>query len=837
MWYDTGTVAVANGSTIVTGTGTNFISGAQIGEAFLAPDDKLYEIQSITSATTLVLADSSLDSTQSGQDYKIIPTQSLVADLSSGVADLISDFADVRDYAGNGKFDDGTQASPAITFTQDQNNGLYRIGSDNWGMSAGGQFVADVSTNGVGLPDSKKLTFGASDDLQIYHDGSDSSIDDAGPGRFAIRGGASVSLQNYAGGLMLKGNAGSDTLMYHNGSAKLATTSTGVDVTGTVTADGLVVDGAVDSAPLVISTAYGTAGEKYSAIRFNNKSFAGGDSEIRNVVNGASSVGSAVEFHTEHTGAGDLRTRLNIANNGDVYLYEDTGTTAKFFWDASAESLNVEGRSTVSNATDGVYIKYDAGVGQIFGVDKAFAGWNDLELRCQSGTQLYLDTSGNVGIGTASPETTLEIAKGDRANGTIFSITNTLSDSSWGSGDVIGGIDFRTDDASASHRVRAGIQAVVSGGTSTYPDEVSLAFSTADGQNAATEAMRIDSSGNVGIGTASPSFNLQVADATESTFRVNQDGTGASALQITAGNGFTSINSTKGGQALTFGTSNTERARIDSSGNLLVGTTAFPTDDNNALGIGLKNNGELRASANNIPAAHFKRASSDGDIVVFRKDSATPIGSIGSYGSTYLTVGNNSSGLSFIDAGSPHSIRPHNVTTNLPTDDFLNLGSTDSRFKDLYLSGGVFLGGTGAANKLDDYEEGTCAPVFADAISGGNVATAAVIDGTYTKVGRLVTVSMYALNLNTTGMTGSNDLIIRGLPFTAQTGAAGVQQGSVVVENMTFNGYLSSSTINGADYLVLLSSATGAQDLRLTVSAIENTGSDVLLTITYQTAA
>ena len=56
-WYDSGSVAVTNGSTTVTGTGTNFITGAQAGEAFYGPDDKLYEIASITSATALVLAD------------------------------------------------------------------------------------------------------------------------------------------------------------------------------------------------------------------------------------------------------------------------------------------------------------------------------------------------------------------------------------------------------------------------------------------------------------------------------------------------------------------------------------------------------------------------------------------------------------------------------------------------------------------------------------------------------------------------------------------------------------------------------------------------------------
>ena len=75
----------------------------------------------------------------------------------------------MRDYAGSGKFNDGTASSPAITFTQDQNNGLYRIGSDNWGLVAGGEKIVDVSTNGIKLDDNKKVTFGTGNDLQIYH--------------------------------------------------------------------------------------------------------------------------------------------------------------------------------------------------------------------------------------------------------------------------------------------------------------------------------------------------------------------------------------------------------------------------------------------------------------------------------------------------------------------------------------------------------------------------------------------------------------------------------------------------------------------------------------------
>lgn len=151
-WYDTGTVSVTNGSTAVVGSGTDFISAkVQVGEAFYGPDGKIYEIAAIVSSTSLTLADNYLGTTQSGQTYKIVPTQSLVADLATNVSTLITDFANVRDLAGEGKFDDGTAAAPGITFNLDQDNGLYRIGANNWAMAVGGSKIVDLTSTGFSV--------------------------------------------------------------------------------------------------------------------------------------------------------------------------------------------------------------------------------------------------------------------------------------------------------------------------------------------------------------------------------------------------------------------------------------------------------------------------------------------------------------------------------------------------------------------------------------------------------------------------------------------------------------------------------------------------------------
>jgi hypothetical protein len=75
------------------------------------------------------------------------------------------------------------------------------------------------------------------------------------------------------------------------------------------------------------------------------------------------------------------------------------------------------------------------------------------------------------------------------------------------------------------------------------------------------------------------------------------------------------------------------------------------------------------------------------------------------------------------------------MSTNGGKDNSLDLGSSGARFKDLYLSGGVYLGGTGSANKLDDYEEGTWTPTF---ITTSGTVSYTVQSGWYRKVGQLV---------------------------------------------------------------------------------------------------
>jgi len=102
----------------------------------------------------------------------------------------------------------------------------------------GGTFEGNVN-----FTDNVKAIFGDGSDLQIYHDGSNSFIKDSGTGNLLIQGSTDIVLEDTAGSNFFRGVSGSYVRLYHNNSTKLETTSTGIDITGTVTADGLTVDG------------------------------------------------------------------------------------------------------------------------------------------------------------------------------------------------------------------------------------------------------------------------------------------------------------------------------------------------------------------------------------------------------------------------------------------------------------------------------------------------------------------------------------------------------------------------------------------------------------------
>ena len=115
-------------------------------------------------------------------------------------------------------------------------------------VTAGGLVVtAGIATLGAGLTmgDNDRAYFGDAGDLQIYHDGTNSYIDDTGAGRLNIRGNTGVSLRNYSNSNQFINCYTDGTVeLFFNNSKKFETTNTGAVVTGIMTATSFVGSGA-----------------------------------------------------------------------------------------------------------------------------------------------------------------------------------------------------------------------------------------------------------------------------------------------------------------------------------------------------------------------------------------------------------------------------------------------------------------------------------------------------------------------------------------------------------------------------------------------------------------
>ena len=167
-------------------------------------------------------------------------------------------------------------------------------------------FIVTGATATAKFGDNAKANFGAGDDLQIYHNGSNSFIDDAGTGSIKLRSGT-FTISNLAGSKTsaLFASGGAQTL-YHNNNQKFETTNTGITVTGTVninsaytfpTSDGsanqvLTTDG---SGSLSFGTVNATPGGSNTHVQYNDSgSFGGSSTFTYNEAEAKLSVGGSV---------------------------------------------------------------------------------------------------------------------------------------------------------------------------------------------------------------------------------------------------------------------------------------------------------------------------------------------------------------------------------------------------------------------------------------------------------------------------------------------------------------------------------------------------------------
>jgi len=468
-------------------------------------------------------------------------------------------------------------------------------------------FAGITTTADLSFGDNDKAVFGAGSDLQIYHDGSSSYIvntqgslvisdSSSGAGDLSLQtNGSELSLFDSAGSkYMLRALTGGQVDLYHNGSTKLSTTATGIDVTGTVTADGLTISNPGGSSARFV---YTNNDQTNLRIKLENSGSGGNTWELVGGQVGANNADFTIYDAT------NTAKRAVFSNNGDISFYEDTGTTAKFFWDASAEALGIGTSSpsapltvqggTLSAATiqlkGGIYGNDNASIHSLYSLkfkadsSEAIAG-RIISFAVGATDAMTIDSSGNVGIGVSSPSHKLDVDSGSAE--LMVNMNTTNADGGY--------IRFQSSGTSIAD-VGTGGQ-IISGGSAT---DFGLNVRGANNLLFATntlERARIDGSGNLGLGVTPSAWGsgwtaLQISgsglalsgrgSSSELYLNANShyDGTNWKYKLTAAASMYAQENSVHkwfnapsgtAGNTISF----TQAMTLDANGNLLVGTTS-----------------------------------------------------------------------------------------------------------------------------------------------------------------------------------------------------------------------------------------------------------------------
>ena len=432
--------------------------------------------------------------------------------------------------------------------------------------------------------------------------------------------------------------------------------------------------------------------------------------ELESAANAAAAAQSYDNFDDRYLGA--KASDPTVDNDGDALI------TGAMYFDSSNNVMKVYSGTEWQNASSSIEgIKsdfvYTATASQVL-----FSGADD------NTDTLVIDKAGLVNV----------YLNGVRLTDADYTINTTGNSVTLGSGATVG--DIVEIEVFGNFAGQSGADVAITGGSITGLTELSTGTFTSTGidDNATSTAITIDASENVGIGTASPNISgfsrALTIDSSESGIELSSSGTVNTLIASNAqGANIQGIGSSGIRLFTSASGSASERARIDSSGNLLVGKTndLFAT-----TGSYMGANGVNEMTTSGTHPLRLNRKGSWGDLHTLSVDG-TEYGKLGLQVTTPYFSNSTTGGIALGTVSGATAVVGC-ATSGVLTDASHDLGASNVRWRDLYLSGGVYLGGTGAANKLDSYEEGVWTPTSGVSLSMNNLAK-------YVKIGSLVHIS------------------------------------------------------------------------------------------------
>jgi len=492
-----------------------------------------------------------------------------------------------------------------------------------------------VSSGDMTFGDSDKAIFGAGSDLQIYHDGSNSIINDAGTGSLKFQYGGTDGVVFDSSGNVIIGSGGLDVS----------------GIGGTYTALNMRAGAGY---PVIYgqTTATTTNSPAMQIVGATSGASAGGAAEFLGIIQIAAESDSStngagyMNFYTG-SGGGSASERMRITSSGNVgigtvspagVLDVRTGGTQQVIIGNSGTYTGAEYGELLfkEQNTELARIKWNPS-GNTFQLINSIAG--PMTFATNGSEAMRIDSSGRVGIGTSSPADKLDVngtIRGTTLDLRIFTLDSTdtaiynyeaagtssmvlatryanpinfrIADSEKMRIDSSGNVGIATTSPGAKLQVGGNAKlgsasattfsgSLTTGGLDVMVGSGALsdgAFQVWDDNELTTPRFTVTREGNVGIGTSSPNLTgfgsgtngLEIADATLAGIRLN--GNAADSLYFISGSSKHWIYG-KGAVPLTFSTNATERMRIDSSGQVMIGTTSaggqFTVTDSDATAV------------------------------------------------------------------------------------------------------------------------------------------------------------------------------------------------------------------------------------------------------------